>query len=228
VKMNPVEQELEKEKAGLGLARRREGSQDSEDAVKPQILTPPPKRSPRGPLRTLFSLIVAGLLGWGAYWVFVNRDDVREKTRVAWQAFHADVVVENDAPAVGPDGESLPFLGVKLEREPELGFFERIKRRFSAAFAAMNEKEAPEPADSAATSDSVEEGGAANYTDDFWPPLKVTGVIIRADPKENLANVEGRFVGIGDTVKGIEILDITRSGVVINAGGGPRSIPVAE
>ena len=226
--MNAVERELEKEKAGLSLARKRGGSQDSEEAVRPSILTHPTKRSPRGPLRTLFSLIVAGLLGWGAYSLFVNWDDVSEKTSVAWQAFRADVVVENEKPVVGPDGESLPFLGVKLEKKPHIGIFERIGMRFSAAFAAINEKDAPEPANSAATSGSVEKGGAANYTNDFWPPLTVTGVIIRTDPKKNLANVEGRFVGIGDTVKGIEILDITRSGVVINAGGGPRPIPVAE
>lgn len=226
--MNAVERELEKEKAGLSLARKRESGEGAEDAAMPPLLTPPGKRSPRGPLRTLLSLIVAGLVGWGAYCLFVNWEDVSEKTSDAWQAFQADVVVENEKPVVGPDGESLPFLGVKLERKPHVGFFERIKRRFSAAFAAINEKEAPEPANSAATSGSVEEGGAANYTNDFWPPLTVTGVIIRNDPKENLANVEGRFVGIGDTVKGIEILDITRSGVVINAGGGPRPIPVAE
>ncbi len=233
--MNPVLKELDANKQKPKLSLSNKQAEKIEPVVTtPKLRNPSPDHSRPSIFKTINILIFAGFIGWGAYYIITDWDYVKKKCTIMWNAFNEDIEKESNSFSVGSNGDALPFLGVRLNKKVDLNFFERIKLRFSAAYAAGHEEKSgsivktPPPViisgkGNAVVIDNIKK---RDKTTEFAiPSLRVSGIMLRSNPRNNLANVEGRVAGVGDIINGAKIIAINNGGIVVSFKG--RQIAVS-
>jgi len=181
--------------------------------------------------------LVSAALGWGAYLAFSQWGVVVEGAQDAWRrAWDRARTISrgSEAKPSSVEGESLPFLGVRLEnstreektRQRKAGYFSGMKQRTIAALAAVSERR--EEADSASKSGDGKKDRPApgSYSDGQQFATDVMGVIIKSDPQESLAIIGGSVVGVGENIAGAKLVEVRTTGVVLEFRGERRYVTV--